>query len=193
MRIARCNPITGENCTTNYKEIFQFYSFRINNPRIAESCGCEGSTAIATLQSAIEKNLSWDRIKNCSQEFARTLHRTEPAVQDAGLWMGVPGNTKERSHTEPAMGRVLEYYEQCCKIASCPTNPPNPTSIVRTLDTRQRSLCTFGAQARWDHVSGLSWSNCIADGRRHQRIYGCLLFIAMLQLSDIPTQRPLGI
>ena len=53
---------------TNYKEILRLHSLGINNTRIAESCGCARSTVIAALQRAAEQELSWNKIKNRSEE-----------------------------------------------------------------------------------------------------------------------------
>ena len=60
---------------TDYKEILRLHSLGINNTRIAESCGCALSTVIAALQRAAERDLCWNKVKNCSpEEVARRLY-----------------------------------------------------------------------------------------------------------------------
>lgn len=60
---------------TNYKEILRLHSLRINNTRIAESCGCARSPVISTVQRTREKEITWEDIRSLGEaEVARRLY-----------------------------------------------------------------------------------------------------------------------
>lgn len=170
---------------TGYREIFRLYEQGINRSDIASCCGCSRNTVTSVLRRAKDVGLSWENVRELSDERISQLLFGERNIQGGARKQP----DYERIHRELARSGVtltLLWHEYCAECRATGDIPFMYTQFNRHYRT---FAVTSKATMHIDHKPGekleVDWAGTtmpVVDSITEKEV-GAYLFVATLPCS----------